>query len=112
LILSQSSGHIRHYPHPVRNHNPHQNCLKLYFSTLKENWQMQNDTQTAKSRLISQNIFLNLFCQLSNAKTAKKITAAVASVDQNLPIEQTHFCQSAVGCEQRYLQQTLQREAF
>ena len=31
----------------------------------------------------------------------KKLSASVASMDQNLPIEQTHFSQPAVGSERR-----------
>jgi len=84
----------------VRNHNPHQNFLKLYFSTLQETCQVQKRQSNCKIAFnISKLVF---FCQLANAKTAKKITEAVASVvsmDQNLPIEQTHFSQPAVGYE-------------
>jgi len=36
---------------------------------------------------------------IANTRTAKKITKAVASMDQNPAIEQTHFSQPAVGCE-------------
>jgi len=43
----------------------------------------------------------------------QKITDAVASMDQNLPINESHFfSQSAVGCNDVNFQQTLQREAF
>jgi len=60
------------------------------------------DSQTAKSHLISKNFSLNLFSQLANARIAKKLPTA--SMDHNLPIEQTvqtHFSQPAVGCERR-----------
>jgi len=59
----------------------------------KKRAKYKNDSQTAKSHLISQNFFLNLFCQFANARTAKKYRkiASVSSVDQNVPIGQTHF---------------------
>ena len=56
----QTAYTLRSYPHPVRNHSPHQNCLKPYFSALQQNLA---NTKTTDS--------LNLFCQLTNARTAK-----------------------------------------
>ena len=47
------------------------------------------------------------FCQLADARTGKKITDAVASIDQNLPLEQTQ--RSAVNDVN--FQQMLQRQA-
>jgi len=59
---------------------------------------------------------MNLFCQLANARTAKKLpieaVASVASVDQNIPIEQTHFLNQWSAVNDINFQQTLQREAF
>jgi len=68
--------------------------LSFIFQHPKKPAKYKNDSQTAKSHLISQNFSLNLFSSTSQRKTDKKITEAVASVallDQNLPIEQTHF---------------------
>ena len=43
----------------------------------------KNDSQTAKSHLIPQNFFLNLFLSTCHRKNCKKITDSVASMDQN-----------------------------
>jgi len=60
------------------------------------------NNQTAKSHLISKNFSLNLFSSTCQRKNCTKITEAVASVasmDQNLPFEQTHFFLTSVGWE-------------
>jgi len=57
------------------------------------------NNQTAKSHLISKNFSLNLFLSTCQRKNCTKITEAVASVasmDQNLPFEQTHFFLTSV----------------
>ena len=61
------------YPLPVRNHNPHQNCLKLHFSTLQETCRIHKQHQTAKSHSISQNFSLNLTGQRKNCKNYRNI---------------------------------------
>ena len=68
----------------------HQNCFKLYFSTLQETCQIKNDSQTAKSHLISQNFSPSPFLSTCQRKNCQKITNAVAfvaSMHQNLSIE-------------------------
>jgi len=85
---SQSSGHIR-----IQSELTHVRiALSFIFQHSKKPAKYKNDSQTTKSRLISQNFSLDLFCHLANARTAKNIeaVASVASMDQNLPIEQTH----------------------
>jgi len=39
------------YPHPVKNHNPHQICLKLYFSTLLKNLPNTKTTVKLQNRI-------------------------------------------------------------
>ena len=81
------------YPHPVKNHNPHQNCLKLYFAALQETCQIQKRQSNCKIAFnISKLLFKSILsiCQRKNCKKYRKI-ASVASVDQNVPIGQTHF---------------------
>jgi len=102
--------------HSARNHNPHQNCLKLYFSTLQETCQIQKRQSNYKiafniSKLLSKSIFVNLPTQELPKVTGAD--ASVASMDKNLAIEQSHFFlnqRSAVNDVN--FQQTLQREAL
>jgi len=106
---SQSPGHIR-IQSEIITHN------RTALSFISQHSKRQNDSQTAKSHLISQNFSMNLFCQLANARTAKKLpieaVVSVASVDQNIPIEQTHFLNQWSAVNDINFQQTLQREAF
>jgi len=116
FILCILIAKLRSYLHPDRNHNPHQNCLKLYFSTLQETCQIQKRQSNSKNRIyyLETSVWI-YFRQLANARTTKntEVVASVASMDQNIIIEQTHFLlnqRSAVNDVN--FQQTLQREAF
>jgi len=70
------------------------------------------NSQTAKTHLNLKTSLYIYFCQLANARTAKKLPRqSVASMDQNLPTEQTHFFSTSAVNDVNF-QQTLQREAF
>ena len=80
-----SQPKLRSYPHPVRNHDRHQNCLRLHFSTLQVTCQVHKRHSNSKiafgiSKLLSKSIFVNL-----PTHELQNITKAVASMDQNLP---------------------------
>ena len=66
---NQSSGHI-HIQSEIITHI--RTALSCIFQQFKKPAKYKNNSQTAKSHLLSQNFSLNLFCQLSNARTAKK----------------------------------------
>ena len=66
---NQSSGHI-HIQSEIITHI--RTALSFIFQQFKKPAKYKNNSQTAKSHLLSQNFSLNLFCQLSNARTAKK----------------------------------------
>ena len=74
FILCTLIAKLRSYLHPDRNHNPHQNCLKLYFSTLQETCQIQKRQSNSKNRIyyLETSVWL-YFRQLANARTAKNI---------------------------------------
>ena len=44
---------------------------------------------------------LRIYTRHKNCKKITEAVASVVSVDQNLPIKQTHFSQPVVGCERR-----------
>ena len=82
-----------------RNHNPHQNCLNIYFSTLRITSQIQDDSQTAKSHLISQNFSINLFLS-----TCQHNMLYVIQSWNSLPATPDDF--SSLACFRRFLQRT------
>jgi len=92
VVKSWYSGHIRIQSEIIIHIR---SALSFISQYSKKPGKYKNDSQTAKSHLISQNFSSNLFCQLAKARTAKKLPReAVVSMDQNpigLPIEQTHF---------------------
>jgi len=67
---SQCSYHIR-IQSEITIHIRTALGLSFIFQHPKKPAKYINDSQTARSHLISQNVFLNLFCQLANARTAK-----------------------------------------
>jgi len=77
-------------------------ALAAFFNTPRTLPSTKNDSQTAQSHLISQNFSLNLFLSTCQRKNCKKITDAVASMDQNqYPLSKPIFFSSMVGCERR-----------
>ena len=88
---SQSSGHIRIQSDIITYIRT---ALSFIFQHSKKPAKYKNDSQTAKSHLISQNFSLNLFCQLANARTAKnieKLLRQLPRLPQWISIEQTHL---------------------
>ena len=91
-------------PSAARDHNPREKktALNYIFNTPRtcQVQKRQSICKIAFNRDTSEFIS-NLFLSTCQCKNCKKITDAVTSMDQNLPIEQTHFSQSTVGCERR-----------
>jgi len=103
------------YPHPVRNHNPHQICLKLYFSTLLKICQIQKRQSNCRiafniSKLLSKSTFVNLPKQELHKIT--RAVASVASMDQNIPLSKPIFLNQRSAVNDINFQQTLQRQPF
>jgi len=95
---SRSSGHICITVTHIRT------ACSFTFQHSKKPAKYKNDSQTAKSHLVSPNFSRNLFLSTFQRRNCEKNTEAIASVTsmgQNPPIEQTHFSQPAVGCERR-----------
>ena len=89
---SQSSGYICIQSEIITQSRT---VLSFTFQHSKKPAKYKNDSQTAKSHLVSQNFSLNLFCQHANAGTATKNYRRSCLNGS----EQTHFSQPAVGCE-------------
>jgi len=109
---SQSSGHIR-IQSEIINHI--RTALSFIFKH-QETCQIQKNSQTAKSHLISPFFSLNLFCQLANARTAKKLPRQLPRLPEGIrtyPLSKPIFLnqRSAVKNDVNF-QQKLQREAF
>ena len=87
-----------------RNHNPRQNCLKLYFFfNTKETFRTKTTPSSTIafniSKLLSKSIFVNLPTQ-----ELPKIPQWI----RTYPLSKTYFSQSAFGCERRlYATQSL-----
>ena len=76
---SQSSGHIRIQSEIITNIRA---ASSFIFQHSKKPAKYKNDGQTAKSHLVSQNFYLNLFLSTFQRKNCKKVIEAVASVSE------------------------------
>ena len=89
---SQNLGHIR-IQSEIITHIRTAFSFRLYFNTSRNLPNKKNESNCKIafniSKLISKSIFVNLPTQ-ELQKIAKAVTSAT-SMDQNLPIEQTHF---------------------
>jgi len=91
------------YPHPVKNHNPHQNCLKLYFAALQETCQIQKRQSNCKIAFnISKLVFKSILSisQRKNCKNTEKLPRLPQWI-RTYPLGKPIFSQPAAGCERR-----------
>ena len=86
---SQSSGHIRIQSEIITNIRT---ASSFIFQHSKKPAKYKNDSQTAKSHLVSQNFYLNLFLSTFQRKNCKKVIEAVAWVS-----EPTHWANPFFG---------------